>query len=130
MLSVKDPSELPWKDLGVEIVFESTGRFTDRDAAAKHLAAGAKKVIITAPAKKPDVMLVMGVNDGQVRPGEAPHHLECLVHDELPGAVAKVLHEHFGIVRGWMTMRSSSSSSTARTVCVCALRMTGMMSRC
>ena len=55
VLSSKDPAQLPWKDLGVDVVFESTGLFTDRDAAAKHLAAGAKRVIITAPAKKPDV---------------------------------------------------------------------------
>ena len=62
------------------------GIFTDRDGAAKHLAAGAKKVIITAPAKKPDITVVLGVNDEQVRSGEAPHHLERVVHDQLPGA--------------------------------------------
>src|SRR5512134_1276352 len=61
VLSVKDPAQLPWKDLGVDVVFESTGLFTDRDAAAKHLTAGARKVIITAPAKKPDITVVMGV---------------------------------------------------------------------
>src|SRR5919108_4733986 len=55
VLSIKDPAQLPWKDVGVDVVFESTGLFTDRDASAKHLAAGAKRVIITAPAKKPDV---------------------------------------------------------------------------
>jgi glyceraldehyde 3-phosphate dehydrogenase len=103
VLSVKDPSELPWKELGVDIVFESTGRFTDRDAAAKHLAAGAKKVIITAPAKKPDVTLVMGVNADKYDP--AKHHIisnaSCTTNCLAP--VAKVLHEHFGIVRGWMT---------------------------
>ena len=86
VLSMKDPAQLPWKDLGVDVVFESTGLFTNRDDAAKHLAAGAKKVIITAPAKKPDVTVVLGVNDEQVRPGEAPHHLERVVHDQLPGA--------------------------------------------
>ena len=103
VLSVKDPSALPWKELGVDIVFESTGRFTDRDAAAKHLAAGAKKVIITAPAKKPDVTLVMGVNADKYDP--AKHHIisnaSCTTNCLAP--VAKVLHEHFGIVRGWMT---------------------------
>ena len=103
VLSVKDPSELPWKELGVDIVFESTGRFTDRDAAAKHLAAGAKKVIITAPAKSPDVTLVMGVNGDKYDP--AKHHIisnaSCTTNCLAP--VAKVLHEHFGIVRGWMT---------------------------
>jgi len=103
VLSVKDPSALPWKELGVDIVFESTGRFTDRDAAAKHLAAGAKKVIITAPAKKPDVTLVMGVNGDKYDP--AKHHIisnaSCTTNCLAP--VAKVLHEQFGIVRGWMT---------------------------
>jgi len=103
VLSVKDPSALPWKELGVDIVFESTGRFTDRDAAAKHLAAGAKKVIITAPAKGPDVTLVMGVNADKYDP--AKHHIisnaSCTTNCLAP--VAKVLHEHFGIVRGWMT---------------------------
>src|SRR5215204_4084841 len=68
VLSVKDPAQLPWKDLGVDVVFESTGLFTDRDAAAKHIAAGAKKVIVTAPAKKPDITLVLGVNDGTYDP--------------------------------------------------------------
>jgi glyceraldehyde 3-phosphate dehydrogenase len=62
VLSIKDPAQLPWKDLGVDVVFESTGLFTQRDDAAKHVAAGAKKVIITAPAKGPDVSLLMGVN--------------------------------------------------------------------
>src|SRR5512145_771449 len=64
VLAQKDPALLPWKDLGVEVVFESTGRFTKRDDAAKHLAAGARKVIITAPATNPDVTVVLGVNDG------------------------------------------------------------------
>src|SRR3954465_2980998 len=63
VLSLRDPAQLPWKELGVDVVFESTGLFTDRDAAAKHIAAGAKRVIITAPAKKPDVTVVLGVND-------------------------------------------------------------------
>ena len=82
----KDPGALPWKDLGVDVVFECTGKFTDRDGAAKHLAAGAKKVIITAPAKKPDITLVHGRERRAVRPGHPPHHLERLVHDQLPGA--------------------------------------------
>lgn len=73
VLSLKDPAQLPWKDLGVDIVFESTGLFTDRDAAAKHLAAGAKKVVITAPAKRPDVTVVLGVNDDTYDP--AKHHI-------------------------------------------------------
>src|SRR5204862_58122 len=73
VLSVRDPAQLPWKDLGVDIVFESTGLFTSRDAAAKHLAAGARKVIITAPAKSPDITVVLGVNDEKNDP--AAHHI-------------------------------------------------------
>jgi glyceraldehyde 3-phosphate dehydrogenase (phosphorylating) len=103
VLSVKDPAELPWKSLGVDIVFESTGRFTDRDSAAKHVAAGAKKVVITAPAKKPDLTVVMGVNDDKYDP--AAHTIisnaSCTTNCLAP--FAKVLHESFGIVRGWMT---------------------------
>ena len=103
VLSVKDPSELPWKELGVDIVLESTGRFTDRDAAAKHLAAGAKKVIITAPAKKPDLTVVIGVNADKYDP--KAHHIisnaSCTTNCLAP--FAKVLHDSFGIVRGWMT---------------------------
>ena len=103
VLSVKDPAQLPWKDLGVDIVFESTGLFTDRDAAAKHLAAGAKKVIITAPAKKPDVTLVLGVNDAMYDP--AKHQIisnaSCTTNCLAP--IAKVIHERFGIRKGWMT---------------------------
>ena len=103
VLSVKDPAELPWKDLGVDVVFECTGKFTKRDDAAKHLAAGAKKVIITAPAKGPDVSLVLGVNEGVYDP--ARHHIisnaSCTTNCLAP--VAKVLHENFGIVKAWMT---------------------------
>ena len=103
VLSSKDPAGLPWKDLGVELVFESTGKFTDRDGAAKHLAAGAKKVIITAPAKKPDGTFVMGVNHDKYDP--AKHHIlsnaSCTTNCLAP--FAKVLHEQFTIERGWMT---------------------------
>jgi len=103
VLSVKDPAELPWKDLGVDIVFESTGKFTKRDDTTKHLAAGAKKVIVTAPAKGPDVSLVMGVNDEIYDP--AKHHIisnaSCTTNCLAP--VAKVLQDQFGIVKGWMT---------------------------
>jgi glyceraldehyde 3-phosphate dehydrogenase len=103
VLSVKDPAQLPWKDLGVDIVFESTGLFTDRDAAAKHLTAGAKKVIITAPAKKPDVTVVLGVNDEMYDP--AKHHIisnaSCTTNCLAP--IARVIHERFGIRKGWMT---------------------------
>ena len=86
VLSVRDPARLPWKDLGVDLVFESTGLFTNRDDAAKHLAAGAKKVIITAPAKGPDITIVLGVNDDRYEPSTASHHLECVVHHQLPRA--------------------------------------------
>jgi glyceraldehyde 3-phosphate dehydrogenase len=103
VLSVKDPAQLPWKDLGVDVVFESTGLFTDRDSAAKHLAAGAKKVIVTAPAKKPDFSVVLGVNEEKYDP--KTHHIlsnaSCTTNCLAP--VAKVLHETFGLKKGWMT---------------------------
>src|SRR5450759_5830574 len=73
VLQFRDPAQLPWKDLGVDVVFESTGLFTDRDSAAKHLAAGAKKVIVTAPAKKPDFSVVLGVNEEKYDP--KTHHI-------------------------------------------------------
>jgi glyceraldehyde 3-phosphate dehydrogenase len=103
VLSVKDPAQLPWKSLGVDVVFESTGIFTDRDAAAKHLAAGARKVVITAPAKKPDLTVVLGVNEEKYDKGS--HHIisnaSCTTNCLAP--IAKVLHETFGIRKGWMT---------------------------
>ena len=83
VLRERDPASLPWGDLGVDVVIESTGFFTNRDGAQKHLDAGAKKVIISAPATDPDVTLVLGVNDGDVRPRGARHRLERLLHDEL-----------------------------------------------
>jgi glyceraldehyde 3-phosphate dehydrogenase len=103
VLSIKDPAQLPWKDLGVDVVLESTGLFTKRDDAAKHIAAGAKKVIITAPAKSPDVSLVLGVNPEAYDPKS--HHIisnaSCTTNCLAP--VAKVLHDTFGIRKGWMT---------------------------
>ena len=103
VLAQKDPAALPWKDLGVQIVFEGTGKFTKRDDAAKHLTAGAKRVIITAPAKGPDVSIVMGVNHESYDP--AKHHIisnaSCTTNCLAP--TAKVLHESFGIRKGWMT---------------------------
>jgi glyceraldehyde 3-phosphate dehydrogenase (phosphorylating) len=103
VLQLRDPAQLPWKDLGVDIVFESTGLFTARDAAAKHLAAGAKKVVITAPAKGPDFSVVLGVNDELYDP--AKHHIisnaSCTTNCLAP--LAKVLHQTFGIKKGWMT---------------------------
>jgi glyceraldehyde 3-phosphate dehydrogenase len=102
VLAVKDPAQLPWKSLGVDVVFEGTGRFTNREDAAKHLSSGAKRVIITAPAKKPDVMIVMGVNHETYDP--AAHHIisnaSCTTNCLAP--LAKVLHESFGIQKGWM----------------------------
>jgi glyceraldehyde 3-phosphate dehydrogenase len=103
VLATKDPGQLPWKDLGVDIVFESTGKFTKREDAAKHLAAGARKVIITAPATGPDVTLVLGVNDEDY--DSAKHHIisnaSCTTNCLAP--LAKVLHESFGIKKAWMT---------------------------
>jgi glyceraldehyde 3-phosphate dehydrogenase len=103
VLSMKDPAQLPWKDLGVDVVFESTGLFTDRDAAAKHVTAGAKRVVITAPAKKPDITIVLGVNDEKYDP--ARHQIisnaSCTTNCLAP--LAKVLHQNFGIKKGWMT---------------------------
>src|SRR6476660_752519 len=103
VLQFRDPAQLPWKDLGVDVVFESTGLFTDRDAAAKHITAGAKKVVITAPAKKPDVSIVLGVNDETYDP--AKHQIisnaSCTTNCLAP--LAKVLHQSFGIKKGWMT---------------------------
>jgi glyceraldehyde 3-phosphate dehydrogenase len=103
VLSVKDPAQLPWKDLGVDVVFESTGLFTDRDAAAKHIAAGAKKVVITAPAKKPDITMVLGVNDNTYDPSKHQilSNASCTTNCLAP--LAKVLHERFTIRKGWMT---------------------------
>ena len=103
VLSEKDPSKLPWKDLGVDVVLESTGRFTDRDSAALHLAGGAKKVIISAPAKKEDVTLVYGVNHQSY--DSAKHHIisnaSCTTNCLVP--VVKVILDRFGFVNGFMT---------------------------
>ena len=103
VLSKRDPAELPWKDLGVDVVFESTGLFTNRDAAAKHLAAGAKKVVITAPAKGQDVTIVLGVNEDKYDPAKDNiiSNASCTTNCLAP--LAKVLHQTFGIKNGWMT---------------------------
>jgi glyceraldehyde 3-phosphate dehydrogenase len=99
----RDPAKLPWKDLKVDLVLECSGLFTDREDAAKHLTAGAKKVLISAPAKGADVTICMGVNDGAYDP--AKHHVmsnaSCTTNCLAP--LAKVLHENFGIKRGLMT---------------------------
>jgi glyceraldehyde 3-phosphate dehydrogenase len=103
VLSEKDPARLPWKSLGVDIVLESTGRFTDREQAAKHLEAGARKVVISAPAKKEDITIVMGVNHEKY--DTAAHHVisnaSCTTNCLVP--VVKVVLDNFGFVNGFMT---------------------------
>jgi glyceraldehyde 3-phosphate dehydrogenase (phosphorylating) len=103
VLSLRDPAQLPWKDLGVDVVFESTGLFTNRDDAAKHLTAGAKKVVITAPAKGPDITIVLGVNDETYDPQKHQiiSNASCTTNCLAP--IAKVIHQKFGIKKGWMT---------------------------
>ncbi|RMD46546.1 MAG: type I glyceraldehyde-3-phosphate dehydrogenase [Aquificota bacterium] len=100
--AIKDPSQLPWKDLGVDIVIESTGVFRDREGAGKHLQAGAKKVIISAPGKNPDLTVVLGVNEEQYDPEK--HHIvsnaSCTTNCLAP--IAKILNSEFGIVHGYM----------------------------
>ena len=100
---VRDPEALPWKDLGVDVVLESTGKFTDRAGAEKHIAAGAKKVVISAPAKNPDATCVLGVN--QEVYDKTKHHVlsmgSCTTNGLAP--VVKVLHNEFGILHGLMT---------------------------
>ena len=103
VLSERDPAALPWADLGVDVVIESTGRFSDRDSAAKHLEAGARKVIISAPAKKEDITVVLGVNHEQY--DAEKHHVisnaSCTTNCLAP--VVKVLVEEFGFRHGLMT---------------------------
>jgi glyceraldehyde 3-phosphate dehydrogenase len=103
VLAERDPANLPWKDLGVDIVFESTGRFTKRDDAAKHLDAGASTVIITAPAKNEDITIVMGVNDQSYDPAthKVLSNASCTTNCLAP--VVKVLLDRFGFRRGLMT---------------------------
>lgn len=103
VLAERDPAALPWGDLGVDVVIESTGVFRDREGASKHLEAGAKKVIISAPAKGPDLTVVLGVNDDKYDPDQ--HHIisnaSCTTNCLAPAA--KVVNDSFGIVRGLMT---------------------------
>jgi glyceraldehyde 3-phosphate dehydrogenase len=103
MLSERDPASLPWGDLGVDVVLESTGFFTTREGAQKHLDAGAKKIVISAPATDPDITLVLGVNDGDYDPSS--HHIvsnaSCTTNCVAP--MAKVLHELATIESGFMT---------------------------
>ncbi|MFX0066985.1 MAG: type I glyceraldehyde-3-phosphate dehydrogenase, partial [Candidatus Hermodarchaeota archaeon] len=99
----RDPANLPWKDLGVDYTVESTGLFRDRDSAAKHLRAGAKRVVISAPSSDADITIVMGVNDGLYNPKN--HKIismaSCTTGSLAP--VAKVLNDNFGIIKGYMT---------------------------
>lgn len=103
VLAKKDPKELPWKDLGVDIVVESTGRFTDREGASKHLSAGAKRVIVTAPSKDADVTIVLGVNEQAFDPSKHTivSNASCTTNCLAP--VVKVLLDRFGIKHGVMT---------------------------
>src|SRR3989338_8049859 len=103
VLSILDPNKLPWKELKIDAVIESTGRFTDREGAMQHLNAGAKKVIISAPAKNPDITIVMGVNDKMY--DKSRHHIisnaSCTTNCLAP--IVKILHDNFGVKRGFMT---------------------------
>lgn len=103
ILAMTEPEKLPWKDLGVDIVIESTGRFTDKPSASKHLNAGAKWVIISAPAKEPDMTVCMGVNEETLDPKN--HRIisnaSCTTNCLAP--VAKVIHNEFKIIKGLMT---------------------------
>jgi glyceraldehyde 3-phosphate dehydrogenase len=103
VIAERDPANLPWKELGAEIVVESTGLFTDRDSASKHIEAGAMKVVISAPAKDEDITIVLGVNDGDYNAAE--HNIvsnaSCTTNCVVP--MAKVLGDAFGIDRGLMT---------------------------
>src|SRR5262249_18340951 len=103
VLAVKDPAQLPWKDLGIEYVVESTGLFTDAEKAKAHLGAGAKKVIISAPAKNEDITVVMGVNHDKYDPRKHTivSNASCTTNCLAP--VAKVVQDRFGIVKGQMT---------------------------
>jgi glyceraldehyde 3-phosphate dehydrogenase len=103
VLAIKDPGALPWKDLGVDVVIESTGFFTKREDAQKHLSAGAKKVVISAPATDPDITIVLGVNEDRYKAAEHKiiSNASCTTNCLAP--VAKVLLDKFGINKGFMT---------------------------
>lgn len=103
VFAVTEPEKLPWKDLGVDIVIESTGRFVDRISASKHLDAGARWVIISAPAKEPDVTVCMGVNEETLDPTKHKiiSNASCTTNCLAP--VVKVIHNEFGIIKGFMT---------------------------
>lgn len=103
VLSILDPNKLPWKDMKIDVVVESTGRFTDREGAEQHIKAGARKVLISAPAKNPDITIVMGVNEKMYDKNK--HHIvsnaSCTTNCLAP--IVKILHENFKVKRGFMT---------------------------
>jgi glyceraldehyde 3-phosphate dehydrogenase len=103
VLAERDPAQLPWKDLGVQVVVESTGRFTDRAGASKHLEAGAERVVISAPAKEPDATFVLGVNEGTYDPAKhrVVSNASCTTNCLAP--VVKILLDRFGVERGLVT---------------------------
>jgi glyceraldehyde 3-phosphate dehydrogenase len=113
VLSERDPSELPWRELGVDVVVESTGRFTKREDAARHLEAGARKVLISAPGKSEDVTIVLGVNESMYDPDEhdVVSNASCTTNCLAP--VVRVLSERFGFVRGLMTTIHSYTNDQA-----------------
>jgi glyceraldehyde 3-phosphate dehydrogenase len=113
VFSERDPAELPWKELGVDVVVESTGFFTDRDGAARHLTAGARKVIISAPAKREDITIVLGVNEGSYDPDkhDVISNASCTTNCLAP--VVKVLLDEFGIRHGLMTTIHSYTNDQA-----------------
>jgi glyceraldehyde 3-phosphate dehydrogenase len=103
VFSISDPSQIPWESLGVEIVVEASGKFTDRDSALKHLRGSVKKVVITAPAKKEDITIVLGVNENRYSPKEHNVISNASCTTNAFALMVKVLHENFGIERGLMT---------------------------
>ena len=118
VLAVKDPAQLPWKDHGVEYAIESTGLFTDADKAKAHISAGAKKVIISAPAKGEDITIVMGVNHEKYDPQKHVIVSNASCTTNCLGPVAKVLQDRFGIVKGQMTTVHSYTNSRLPSLAV------------
>ena len=115
IIAERDPAKLPWKDLGVDIVLECTGLFTDKEKASAHIQAGAKKVLISAPAKGPDATIVLGVNDKEY--DAAKHHIisngSCTTNCLAP--IAKVMLDNFGVVHGLMTTVHAATAVVADT---------------
>ena len=110
VLAEKDPANLPWKDLGVDVVIESTGRFREREQAARHLAAGARKVVISAPGKAADITVVMGVNEDRIEAGhDILSNASCTTNCVTP--IARVIYDRFGWVHGLMTTTHAYTAS-------------------